>query len=279
MNEYILSSKDAIKKQSTNSITKGWLLKWKINDTWLKSPGFLYNYMYESYAEVIASVVAHSLGINRCIQYKPCILIIDNVRVLGCESKDYKGKNKEFTFSKLANIDEINDYRHSGYTGYKELLKEFKRKYGLNLQAYLEDVILLDSIILNTDRNMWNLSVLVNERNKVIECPIYDNGTSLGLDGLHQGIFEEEYMYSNGFKAEPFDIYFENQVKYIRNNRVYNINIDRILKAINYIENNFCIHNTYNVVNTLSNEQIQFVKTLLKSRINTVVRNKLWITQ
>lgn len=277
MKEYILNSKDAIRKQNTNSITKGWLLKWKLNDTWLKAPGFLYNYMYESYAEIIASVVAHSLGIDRCIQYKPCILVIDGIRVLGCESKDYKGDNKEITFSKLANIGEINDYRHSGYTGYKELIKEFKQKYSINLQSYLEDVILLDSIILNTDRNMWNLSVLVNKRNKVIECPIYDNGTSLGLDGLHSGMFEEKYMYDNGFRAEPFDIYFENQAKYIRNDILYLVDTPEIERAISYFEVNFCENNKYNVVNTLQKGQIQFVKTLIASRLNTIVRNRLCI--
>ena len=276
MNEYTVFSKDAIKKQSTNSVSKGWLLKWKLGDTWLKSPGFMYEYMYESYAEVLASSIAKDLGIKRCLQYKPCILIIDGVRVLGCESKDYKGNNIEITLSKLERLGEIGSYRHSGYDGYRKLIQEIKKKFGLDIQAYLEDLLMLDAVTLNIDRNLWNISILTDGKGNFRECPIYDTGLSLGLERLHSTNFDELYMYNNGFKAEPFDVYFENQVKYIRSNREYSSNSSNSIKMYNYIRDNFCVNNTYRVVNTISIEQMNFTYELINQRYRSVVLNKLW---
>lgn len=273
MKEYILDKKDAIEQRASN----GWLLKWNIDDTWLKSPGFFYNYAWDSYSEVIASNLAEDIGINRHIHYEPCILIIDGVRVLGCESKDYKNGMKELNFQKLTELNIISNVYHNSYEGYTTLIKEIKSKFGINIQSYLEDIILLDSIILNTDRNLWNMSILIDKNKKAHECKIYDSGCSLGLAGINTGEFYEEYMYSNGFKAEPFDIYFENQVKYIRNNRVYKESLNRTKQIIDFIEKHFCMNNTYNVVNTILPEQMYFTKDLIIKRHNTIIKNKLWI--
>jgi len=273
INTYNVSRNNALQVRAST----GWLLKWNIGNKWLKSPGFLYEYMYESYAEIIASAVASDLGIKRHIKYIPCILVIDGIRVLGCESLDYTNNNKEYTFKKLAELGYISDITNSGELGYNRLIKEIKNTFNINIRGYLEDIILLDSIILNTDRNPWNMSILYNADNKkAVECPIYDSGSSLGLDGLHSGIFEYEFMYDSGFRAAPFDVYFENQIRYIRNNRVYKSNLELTFKLISCIKYNFSDNNTFNVVNTLSKEQLQYVITLLKARQQSILMHKAW---
>ena len=218
MNEYQVSSCDAVRTSNSN----GWLMKWHIRDKWLKSPGYIYYYMWDSYSEVIASAIARDLGIQRHLDYKLCILNIDGVRVIGCESKDYKYNNyTEITLQKMLDFGYISCIKRSGYNGYNRLIAEIKSRFNVDIRDYLEDTILLDSIILNTDRNPWNMSILVDRNIQGYECKIYDSGRSLGLAGYKEGEFWEEAMYSSGEMAEPFSMYYEEQLKYIRNNRIY----------------------------------------------------------
>lgn len=276
MNEYNVSSSNAIKSSHSN----GWLMKWNMGDKWLKSPGYVYYYMWDSYSEAIASTIAQDLGINRHIEYKLCILNIDGKRVIGCESKNYRQNNLvELTVQKMIDLKYIKGIKNTKYEGYKRLISEIKDKFNINIQSYLEDTILIDSIIINTDRNPWNMSILIDRNMQGHECPIYDSGNSLGLAGYKSGEFWEETMYSSNIKAEPFDLYFEEQLKYIRNNRVYNGKLDKTFKLLKYIKENFLSsNNTYNIQNTLDEGKFEYIITLIEKRYNSVIKNKAWIS-
>lgn len=274
MNEYNVNLASA----TVQSASAGWLLKWHIGDTWLKSPGFLYNFMYDSYAEAIASALAKDLGIIMHVDYKLCILNIDGKRVMGCESKDFiKDNLTEITIEKLIHIGCLSG-KYKGLQGYKQLIREMHTKFGLNIQSYLEDTILLDSITLNTDRHLWNMSILLDKNRKAHECKIYDSGNSLMINNCIDEIFYEDDMYSNGIKAEPFDLYFETQLKYIRNNRVYSgklLNTYKILSLIKY--NCLDTNNTFKVLNPFTETQLKHLVDLINKRYNTVIKNKAWI--
>lgn len=276
MNEYIVSSSNAIKSSHSN----GWLMKWNIGDKWLKSPGYIYYYMWDSYSEVIASTIAKDLGINKHLEYKLCILNIDGTRVIGCESNNYKQNNcAELTLQKMIDFEYIHDIKSTGYEGYKRVLKEVKDKFNISIQSYLEDIILLDSIILNTDRNPWNMSILVDRNMQGYECPIYDSGNSLGLAGYKSGEFWEEVMYASSIKAEPFNLYFEEQLKYIRNNRAYQGELTKTFNLLNYIKENLLkSNNKFNIQNTLDDGQFEYITSLIVKRYNSVIKNKAWIS-
>lgn len=272
--EYNLAESNAIKQSASN----GWLLKWKINNTWLKSPGYLGRYLWDSYGEIIASSIAKDLGIQTHVKYQPAILNIDGTKVLGCRSQNFIPANTiEVTIHKLILLGYINNQQYKNHSGYTQLLKELKLKLGINLQSQLEDIILLDSIILNTDRNLWNISILIDRQGKAYKCPIYDSGNCLGLASYNTGEFYEDYMYTNGFKVQPFNVYYEEQLKYIRNTRNYKFTNNNTRKTLKLIEENFLnTNNTYNITNTLTEEQLYFIQNTITKRHRTVIENKLW---
>lgn len=274
INIYKLKSSDAIKSSASN----GWLMKWNLGDRWVKSPGYICNFLWDSYSEVIAYSLSKDLGIKDHLKYSLCIINIDGINVAGCESPNYINNNyTEVTLHKLIQLNYLSNNQYKGVNGYKTILKEIHNKLNVNLQSYIEDIILLDSIILNTDRNLWNISLLCNKQGTFIKCSIYDSGSSLGLTSFNEGEFFEECMYANGFRAQPFDIYFENQLKYIRNNRNFKLNSNKTKDIINYINNNFTKeNNTYNVTNVLTSGQVFFIQDLLNKRIKTVINNKIW---
>lgn len=259
MTEYNVSEKNSISQRAS----QGWLMKWRIGNTWLKSPGFLYNFMWDSYNEVITTCVAYDLGIINHLNYKLCILNIDGTRVIGCESPNYIKENTfELTLDKIVRINCIDR------TSYYDIIKCIFNLFSLNIQSYMEDILLLDSIILNTDRNLWNISILIDNNKQGYLCSIYDSGSSLGLTGYNTGEFFEEVMYSNGFKATPFDIYYENQLKYIRNNRNYTYKNKYTKQIIDLLYNKFTVENNYyHVINPLERGQIEFIESIINKRV------------
>lgn len=284
---YHLSKRDAIGDRAS----AGWLLKWKIGNIWIKSPGYLMDFLWDSYAEVIASAVAKDIGIKNHVDYRLCLIDLDGRLVVGCESEDYNKPNmKEYTFKKLMDMKELKAERYWGYKGYMQLIDEVKKRYNVDIQGYLEDTIVLDSIILNTDRNLWNLSLLIT---RIIEgrgengqikkryqgsiCKIYDSGSSLGLTTYHTGEFYEEAMYCNGYGAAPFDGKYEEQLKYVRNNRVYGGKLERTSELLTTIRQNFSVENNmFGILNPMENGQIDYIVDLLRKRYRTVIVNKGW---
>lgn len=258
-----LSSNDAIEQRAST----GWLLKWNTNNVWVKAPGFTTRYIWDSYAEIIASAVAKDLGITRCIKYNPCVLTIDNqLNVLATLSNNFnKNGYKEVTFEKLMHLGILNG-KYKGYDGCTRIIKDIKQSTNLNITQYINDILVLDYIICNTDRNLWNMSLMYDsEHNVWVECPIYDNGNSLGLYTYstldNDDAFDMSLVYGNGIQAKPFDYYFENQVNYIKNLGKYkHREMINTKKCITEIKKDFTtLNNKYNVVNCLDMQQLNFV--------------------
>ena len=269
-----LKSRDAVVCRSST----GWLMKWNIGNYWIKAPGYVVSYTWDSVAEVLASEIFIDLGIKNCVEYRLCIINLDNkVKLIGCISKDYKtaGLN-EVTLKKLAD-NRIISSNYYGYTGYRQLIKEIKTKFDLDITRYLEDTIIIDSIILNTDRNLWNMSIMLDKELNGHISPIYDFGNSLGLTGGIQGNFYEEAMYSTGIQARPFSMEFEEQLCYIRNNRNYSGELIRTHNMLDYLYNNFTVeNNTYNVTNPIPLDVLNYATQVINKRYNTVIEGKIW---
>lgn len=282
MKKYVLNKADGIGGHAS----AGWLIKWNLGDVWVKAPGYTVDYIWDSYAEVIASAIAVDIGLTNTLKYDLCLINMDKDLVVGNVSKNFSTLGlAEFNFSKLIKCGILKRKHYRGKEGYLELIKEIKEKFNLDIQSYLEDTIVLDSIIINSDRNLWNMSIMVDRigswpevRYQGYKCKIYDNGSSLGLTTYNAGEFYEECMYSNGLEAQPFDYTFEDQLKYVRNERRYRARLDNTKEVMNCLRRNFTTQNNrFGVQNPLDIGQIEYLQDLIIKRFKSVIVNKAWI--
>ena len=272
LKEYNVKASEAINNTQSN----GWLLKWRKLDEngkpfWLKSCGYLYNWFGEAYSEFVATVVGKDINIRNQLKYDLCVLVIDGVRTIGCRSNEFTKENETFiTYLRLMKEGLLRpSHTYSSMSGYERLIDDIQSTTGINIRNYLEDNIVLDSIILNTDRNFWNLGLILGDdisNNK--SAQIFDCGSSLGLDKFTRDRYIPDLIYTNIGSAKPFDFYFENQLKLVRRLSRYNNSIENSLDALIYLSNNFTnSHNTYNIVNTIPIETLEFTDNLLRDRI------------
>lgn len=245
---YRLSRRSAMADRASN----GWLLKWKQNNTWIKTPGFIIEWTGESYAEILASEVCKDFNIKNALEYRPCIAITEDedpnlpkVAILSCESTNFtRGDELFISMQKyLSMVDPsiINEIDQGsvasgqepqvpadgGYglqgtkAAYEHYLERLKDLTGLNLRTHTEDMIFLDFLICNYDRNLWNLGIITDPNGGYREAPIFDNGNSLGLCRFEEGEFYRESLHTDGQIAHPFCYRFDQQLDLIRSGKVY----------------------------------------------------------
>ena len=248
---YRLSRRSAMADRASN----GWLLKWKQNNTWIKTPGFIIEWTGESYAEILASEVCKDFNIKNALEYRPCIAITEDedpnlpkVAILSCESTNFTRGDELFISmqkylsmvdpSIINEIDQgsvasgqeppVSAYgspNSSGLQGtkaaYEHYLERLKDLTGLNLRTHTEDMIFLDFLICNYDRNLWNLGIITDPNGGYREAPIFDNGNSLGLCRFEEGEFYRESLHTDGQIAHPFCYRFDQQLDLIRSGKVY----------------------------------------------------------
>lgn len=269
-----LKSEDAIAERAST----GWLMKWNLGDYWIKSPGYVFNYIWDSVAESIESCIAKDLNLELCLEYRLCIINVDGINLIGCISENYNKKGLvELKFHRIIENNMLSRKNFFGEDGYNQLIKEIKDLFNIDIRKYLENTLLIDSMILNSDRNLWNMSIMIDNKFKGHLAPIYDFGNSLGLTGGRSGSFYDDTKYSTGLRARPFDNNFENQVKYIRNNRVFKGELVKTKEIINYLYSNFTDkHNTYNVANPLTEDMLKYVYQVITKRYNEIIVNQLW---
>lgn len=273
--EFSLSKLSALIQRASN----GWMLKWNLGDYWVKAPGYIFDYTWDSVAEVLASTIAEDLRLDKCLRYKLCIINMDGIRLIGCISRNYnKPKYNEITIDKLIKNNLLERKSYFGYEGYKRLIQEIKELFNVDITSYLEDMILIDSIILNNDRNFWNMSIMLDSNTYQGKlAPIYDFGNSLGLTGGRSGSFHEEVMYSTGLCAKPFSSEFEEQLTYIRNIREYNGELTKTRQMLKFLYNNFTTQNNiYRVVNSIDKNVLKYTCGVIDARYNTIIEDKYW---
>lgn len=103
------------------------------------------------------------------------------------------------------------------------------------------------------------------------------NKLYLGLTGRRTGSFYENALYSTGLITRPFNNKFEEQVKYIRNNREYHGELIQTKELFKLLYTEFTQdNNKYNVVNAMSVELLKYVWQVVNKRYNTIIINKAW---
>lgn len=220
MNRYKLSSYDSVSINSSG----GQLLKWKIGDRYIKTStldkqSLKTKFMYESYAEVIASKLGRSLGLD-IVDYSLCEVVIDgSISTIAYESKDFKTRGYiEYSFGKLMQEGKIPLLEYGRLDGYKALLENVGRTLKLNIQKYVDTLIVFDSLILNDDRHYGNFG-FIGDRRGLRVLPIFDNGNSLFC---HKHIDEMEYDSNliQYLRFRPFSVYCDEQIRLVCNNPI-----------------------------------------------------------
>lgn len=264
MNVYELEENNSISCRSST----GWLLKWYIPDKniWVKTPGYIINWGGESYAEVLSSQVCKDFSIDNYVEYKPCIVIVNNTRILSCESKNFNKKDETFvSIDKLLRLNNrSNTYR--GKEEYIRFIKTIKELTGLNIQKHIEDIILLDYIICNYDRNLWNIGLLYNPNGGIRTAPIFDNGNSFDLYRFQEGEFFRESLHTDSRTSKPFIDSFEKQLTLIQKKRLcdYTTNFKHTLNTLKVFEKSLSEeHNKFNIINPIPLRSILYIKTMI----------------
>ena len=170
---------DSVSKQSPNlcvdgSIEKRWVIK---NGERVLLKGSLYRRMQEPFNEVIASKILDEFGIehvhydlrrteDKNIPFSECKCMVD---------KDTEYINAQY----VMNMEEY--YRKEQYVHYLEMCK----KNGLeDAKARIDEMIVLDFLIGNTDRHKGNYGIIrdANTLKWIKTAPIFDNGNCLYFD-------------------------------------------------------------------------------------------------
>lgn len=195
---------------------------------------------YEPYSEFYASEIARTIGINAV----PYTL------------KKWKGELcsvcENFTSLKYSFIPAGRLVKSGGMQAVRELYQQL----GPEFISALNEMIVFDAIICNTDRHFGNFGVLVdNDSNRIVKpAPLFDHGNSLfsliGLDDLET---EETFQsYVNTLQPRVYDDFIEEaRVVMTEENRA------QLRKLLNY---RLKKHTRYNVPEQryrLINKQIQ----------------------
>ncbi len=160
--------------------SKGSQLKYKKDNIWYK----IDTLGVESTAECLVSLLLSCSG-ERYVNYRP-------VRVnnrSACASKSFTSEEECFIsfedlYYRKIHKSLTNDIRTISNVEerYRKLLQIMNGLTHLDLQRYLDINLSLDFLILNPDRHMNNLGVVITPSGSYKEAPIFDNGQSLGAN-------------------------------------------------------------------------------------------------
>lgn len=261
----------------------GWLLKWRVKqngvDIWLKTPGYMVFWGGESYAECLVSAIAKDLGIKNCVEYRPCVVEYKGERILSCESDHFIPEGYElFTYQRVLKLYKLDDFSYSGKENSKKFKDDIQRILGIDVSQQLSDLITLDSVVLNYDRNFWNFGVLVRKQDrKVIPAPIFDTGNSLDLPFFYDGEFIEESLHTDGRLAAPFSESFDSQYEIFSLNPIHSdissINFKKMMKW--FYDNASDRSNRVGVVNPIPVSSLERASSIVEKRIHHLRKLKV----
>ena len=226
-----------------SSTSKGNQIKWYRDNTFYKADSM----GYESISEALVSELEHYIegweeG-KTFIDYWLCLIKEGDREYKGCYSKSFL-KEGESVIS-------LSRVLESYFPTNNDLDKFFKKYQGkdlkesiikicsisLNLQCdiieqYFSNTIKLDSIVLNEDRHLNNISFIRHKDGNYSISPIFDNGLSLLSDTGDFPLSGNYLSMLHRVKARPFSRNFKKQVGYF-NTDMLKINYKGFIESIN----------------------------------------------
>lgn len=170
-------SKDYIVTQAGTS--EGTQIKYRKEGFWYKKD----HRGKEGLAEYLSSrlLTFTSLDEDEYVQYEQGMINGS----FGCRSKNFLGEDEELiTFYRLyynqtgKDLSQVLNHMEEMEERVDYVVEFIKQSCGLHVREYLSKVLTLDMLILNEDRHLNNLAVILKE-DKFIPAPIFDNGVSL----------------------------------------------------------------------------------------------------
>lgn len=204
--EFVLPPEAIIKIQGSS---RGTQPKYYANKVWFKANSL----GYEDDAECLASLVLRYSNVDDFVTYKKCL--INNRR--GCMCRDFLLNGESFvSFSKLYSSITDRELAEELLTldGPAEriaFVKDFiEEYYGLNVSDYLSKILALDMLIINVDRHLNNLGIIVKSDGRTRPAPIFDNGGALlsDMERFCNPDFREDAEKATGY---PFSANLEYQ--------------------------------------------------------------------
>lgn len=200
------------------STSKGNQAKYTNGKLWIKL-----NYLgYEDLAEVFTSELLKysNLETKEYVEYKLCVLRdeMQGKTFNGCICKQFTQPGESvFTVGRILQkygvsqktLDETKDMDKR----LDMIVSNVYRETEIDITNYLRKLITLDAIILNEDRHIFNIALIVNEVGEYKLAPIYDNGLSLLSDTHHYGLDIQPNKLIRKIKARPLNKSFKKQVE------------------------------------------------------------------
>ena len=196
-----------------SSTSKGNQIKWYKNNIYYKADTF----GYEGLAEVVSCILARNIKNFNFVPYYECNILEDDVMYRGCYSKTFLDKGESF-FS-LANLLEnvydnpedylCNDMKQS----FQFIIDFFIQNAEIDISSYLATALYFDSIILNEDRHLNNIGLILTKNGTFRFAPYFDNGLSLLSDTKVYDMLVSVNVNIRKVKSKPFLNKFSRQVK------------------------------------------------------------------
>lgn len=196
--------------ENEGRLSKIWVVDEKENRQYLiKASGF---YGYEPISEKLAYIVGSSLGFD-VLKYdvieahylKDVLKIMPTCKYLSiCERLDINGMS-------ISCIRDLKNARNIGRSKEEKLLNRDVMLDVLD-EKYIENLLIFDAIIGNTDRHYGNIHVLMHPDGSITGTPFMDNGASLlsthleielmALAGVCDKVFDKSFTLAKRHKLQ-----------------------------------------------------------------------------
>lgn len=196
--------------------SKGNQPKWFIDNKFLKA-----DYLgYESISEILVSLLLKFTKEVDYVKYDFCEIETEDDILIGCYSENYINDNDKsvsiYRYLSKDNIDYMSKLRDKECADYLLNLLSSDVNISFNVEKYISTILLIDTIILNEDRHLNNINLIIKETGKIVPAPIFDNGLSLlsrtskyGYECVTTDLF-------NKVLAKPFNKDFMTQLSYFK---------------------------------------------------------------
>lgn len=209
-----------ISLRSPDNTSDGWLRKaWKIiDDKRVLLKGGSDPYQQEPFNEVLAAKIAEALNFS----YTDYWLITTNENQYSA-CANFIDRNTEFVpaWQLISKYNRPNPI--SPYEWYLEICKKYEIP---DIQRHVNDMLVLDYLIGNTDRHYNNFGLIRDARSLEMTgiAPIFDSGTSMGYSTLTQRLSPNQEISAKPFKRtqekqielvdlQPYDFSALNHIK------------------------------------------------------------------
>ena len=222
-------SKDYLIKTEYLS-SKGNQLKWNKDNIWHKAD----NNGYEGLSEYVISKLLKfsNLKQEEYVDYEIEQISYEGKHILGCRSKNFlKDGQKLITLQRLYYatqekdlndvIDEIDDTKEKIIY----LVNTVESLTGIeNFGEYLLRLLIIDTLFLNEDRHFHNIA-FIEENDKFLLCPIFDNGAGLLSDTrLDYPLENDEISMIKNVKSKTIIEDFDEQLNVMK--QLHKVNIE-----------------------------------------------------